>query len=75
MKLVTKLKLAAVHKWCDAQEKSTEFMIQYMQDICKVSHDTVMNYLSLPEPEKNSLKLTVNQFSEFMSNWMESFYE
>ena len=72
MKLITKLKLAAVHNLCEAQDRSTEFTIQYMQDVCKVSHETVMNYLSLPEPEKNSLKLIVIQFSEFMNDWMES---
>ncbi len=71
MQLTTKLKLAAVHNWCDAEDKSTEFMIQYMQDVCKVSHDTVINYLSLPNPEINTLRTTVMKFIHFMTEWME----
>ena len=70
MQLSTKLKLAAVHNWCDAEDKSTEFMIQYMQDVCKVSHDTVINYLSLPNPEINTLRTTVVKFADFMIQWM-----
>lgn len=31
--------------WCDENDKSTEFMIQYMQDISGASHDEVMDYL------------------------------
>ena len=49
MKYITKLKLAAIHLYCDVEEKSTEFMIQFMQDACKVDLDCVMNYLQLPE--------------------------
>lgn len=55
MQYITKLKLAAIHQWCDVEDKSTEFMIQFMQDTVKVSHDTVMNYLMLDEKEKDKL--------------------
>lgn len=65
MKYLTKLKLAAVHQWCDAEDKSTEFMIQYMQDTCKVDLDCVMAYLSLPEKETSRL---INEVNEFL-NW------
>lgn len=71
MKLVTKLKLAAVHNLCDAQDKSTEFMIQYMQDVCKVPFDAVINYLALPSGELEHLRTTVNDFTNFMADWME----
>lgn len=37
--------LREAQAWCDAEDKSTEFMIQYMQDYAKVSFDTVMNFL------------------------------
>ena len=37
--------------WCDDNDKSTEFMIQYMQDKAKVSFETVMNFL-----EKQAVK-------------------
>jgi hypothetical protein len=64
MKYITKLKLAAMHQLCDAEDRSTEFMIQYLQDMCKVSFDTVMNYLQLPQHELNTLRREVNGFME-----------
>ena len=45
MKDSTKAKLKEAQDWCDANDKSTEFMIQYMQDFAEVNHDTVMKYL------------------------------
>ncbi len=64
MKFITKLKLAAIHQLCDAEDKSTEFMIEYMMDVCEVDHDYVMKYLKLPESEKRSLFRIVNNFLE-----------
>lgn len=31
--------------YCDHHDKSTEFMIQFMQDLAGVDHDTVMDFL------------------------------
>ncbi len=45
MKESTKLKLAEAQKYCDDNDKSTEFMLQYMQDFANVSHDCVISYL------------------------------
>lgn len=56
MKHITKLKLAAVHLYADTQDKSTEWMLQYMQNSCDVDSDCVMNYLQLSEKEKANLK-------------------
>lgn len=39
--------LKEAHSWCDENDKSTEFMIQYMQDFAGVDFDDVINYLSL----------------------------
>ena len=66
MKYITKLKLAAIHLYCDVEEKSTEFMIQFMQDACKVDLDCVMNYLQLPEEEHIKLKDEVADFTSTM---------
>ena len=71
MKYITKLKLAAVHQLCDVEDKSTEYMIQYMQDTCKVSHDCVMNYLMLDSKEKDNLRQNVNEFLEFFEVFAE----
>ena len=56
MKHITKLKLAAVHQYADTMDKSTEWMLQFMQDSCNVDLDCVMNYLELSEKEKDNLK-------------------
>ena len=55
MKYITKLKMASVHQWCDVEDKSTEFTIQFIQDTCKVSHDTVMAYFAIPFEKKQKL--------------------
>ena len=65
MQYLTKLKLAAVHQWCDVEDKSTEFMLQFMQDSCKVDLDCVMSYMSLPDTEKQKLIREVNEFLNF----------
>lgn len=62
MKYITKLKLAAIHQLCDAEDKSTEYMIQFMQDTCKVDFNTVIEYLSLEDKEINRLIKNVNDF-------------
>ena len=45
MKAVTKMKLRIAKQYCDDNDKSTEFMIQYMQDMVSVDFDCVINYL------------------------------
>jgi len=54
MKYITKLKLAAVHQYADAMDKSTEWMLQFMQDSCNVDLDCVMNYFQLTDKEKDN---------------------
>lgn len=66
MKYIIKLKLAAVHQLCDVEEKSTEYTLQIMQDMCKVDLDTTLTYFKLKEEEKLRLKQEVNTFTEFM---------
>jgi hypothetical protein len=64
MKHITKLKLAAVHQLCDAEDKSTEYMYQLMQDTAKVDLDTVNNYMM----NENHSKLfqEVNELTEIL---------
>lgn len=45
MKQATKDKLYIAWQYCDDEDKSTEFMIEYMKDAANVSHDTVMNFI------------------------------
>jgi hypothetical protein len=40
-----KLKLKDAEEYCDTHDKSTEFMIQYMQDMADIDYDTVIQYL------------------------------
>ena len=41
----TKKLLKHAQEFCDEQDKSTEFMLQYMQDVANVDLDTVLEYL------------------------------
>jgi hypothetical protein len=45
MKLSTKIKLAEAWKYCDIEDKSTEFMLEYMQDVANVDLDCVISFL------------------------------
>ena len=45
MKEVTKNILLEAWQYCDDNDKSTEFMLQYMQDVAGVDLDCVINFL------------------------------
>lgn len=55
MKYITKLKLAAVHQLCNSEYKSTEYMLQLMQDTCDVDLDCCISYMKLSEKEHSEL--------------------
>jgi hypothetical protein len=46
MKQNTKEILLKAWQYCDINDKSTEFMLQYMQDVANVSFDCVINFIS-----------------------------
>lgn len=46
MKAETEKKIREAYDYCAEKDKSTEFTIQYIQDVCKVDLDCVMNWLS-----------------------------
>ena len=54
MKPETEGKLKMAHIYCDQENKSTEFMLQYMQDIAGVDLDCVLNYLSKVADKKET---------------------
>lgn len=54
MKEKTKALLREAKLYCDENDKSTEFMLQYMQDIANVDLDCVLNYLTKNEYKKLS---------------------
>ena len=62
----TKLKLAAVHQICDVTDKSTEYMLQVMQDMCKVDLDTCVKYMELGEEEHKVLFEQVNAVAQII---------
>ena len=45
MKEKTRQLLKEAQIYCDENDKSTEFMLQYMQDVAKVDLDCVLNFL------------------------------
>jgi len=46
MKQSTKDKLFEAEEYCDDNDKSTGFMIQYLQDYANVSFDTVISFMT-----------------------------
>lgn len=66
MKHITKLKLAAVHQLCDTEDKSTEYMLQLMQDTCDVDLDCCISYMNLPETEHSELFKEVLMITEVL---------
>jgi hypothetical protein len=41
----TRRLLKEAQDWCDDNDKSTEFMLEYMQDYANTDFDTVMSFL------------------------------
>ena len=60
MKAITKQLLLDAKIYCDDNNKSTEFMLQYMQDAAKVDLDCVISFLSKlgdsPKERRENLK-------------------
>jgi hypothetical protein len=52
MKAITKEKLFEAWQYCDDEDKSTEFMLQYMQDFAGVDLDCVINFLEKTNEEQ-----------------------
>ena len=54
MKAQTKEMLFEAWQYCDDEDKSTEFMIQYMQDMANVDFDCVMDFIEDTTDEERS---------------------
>ena len=39
-------KMKQAQEYCDKEDKSMEFMFQYMKDVARVSHEDVMAFLT-----------------------------
>ena len=52
MKELTKNKLLAAWQYCDDEDKSTEFMIQFMMDNANVDMDCVVNFIEKTTDEE-----------------------
>jgi hypothetical protein len=64
MKYITKLKLATIHKYCDIEEKSTEYTIQFMQDVANIDLDIINKYFLLGSKNHKILQKEVFDFLE-----------
>jgi len=54
MKAITKQKLFEAWQFCDDNDKSTEFMLQYMQDYANVDEDCVINFIEKTTDEERT---------------------
>ena len=52
MKAITKNKLFEAWQYCDDNDKSTEYMLQYMQDYAGVDLDCVINFMQKTTDEE-----------------------
>ena len=52
MNKIEEILLEEAKIYCDINDKSTEFMLQYMQDMANVDLDCVINYLIKHHSEK-----------------------
>lgn len=66
MKSETKDKLMMAWQWCNENDKSTEFMIEFMKDCARVSHDCVINFIS---------KTTDNERDEWFKEHLKKKYK
>ena len=61
MRETTKEKLVEAWDWCDAHDKSTGFMLQYMADTADVEFDVVVEFVCDTTPEeRRALSKLVN---------------
>jgi hypothetical protein len=56
MKTKTKQLLKEAWMYCDEEDKSTEFMLEYMQDYANVDLDCVINFIAKYITWKNVLR-------------------
>ena len=47
----TKIKLLAAWQYCDDEDKSTEFMLQFMQDVSGLDLDDVLEFIENTDEE------------------------
>ena len=52
MRSETKRKLLTAWQYCDDHDKSTEFMLQYMQDVAGVALDCVISFMQKTTDEQ-----------------------
>lgn len=67
MKHITKLKLASVHQICEIEEKSTEYMLQCMQDFCNVDLDCCVAYMQLGGDVHQKLFDEINELANVIT--------
>jgi hypothetical protein len=60
MKAKTKHLLYEAWAWCDIEDKSTEFMFQYMADKAEVTQHQAMNFMADSTPQKRKQWYTDN---------------
>ena len=52
-----KTMLIRAWNWCDEEDKSTEFMLQYMSDTAQVDYDVVVEFVVSHERTKEDFQL------------------
>lgn len=72
MKKETKDKLLAAWQYCDEHDKSTEFMLQYMQDVAGVDLDCVVNFMEKTTNEQRQQFIRKRAETPVESRWIKA---
>lgn len=56
--------------WCDHEDKSTEFMLQYMTDMAEIDYDEVVDFITADDAEEKKSK-----FYETYPTWVKDLEE
>ena len=61
MRETTKEKLVEAWNWCDDQDKSTEFMFQFMADTAEVEYDVAVEFvINTTSEERQRISKIIN---------------
>ena len=72
--MANKLLLQEAKDWCDDNDKSTEFMIQYMQDFAGATEDEVMDFLiSQSKPPSTKPQETEQEIEDYCNKFLDKF--
>ena len=69
MKQKTKNKLYAAWAWCDHNDKSTEFMLQFISDESGIEYDKAVDFIYSNETDYKKREQWYKDNSDWLDQW------